>query len=267
MGIARIAVLVVAVLAAGGAALLVRGMVSDESTANANSPAQIVQMPTTEVLVASKNMARGDTVKSGSLRWQAWPENAVSPAYITKTRRGDALSEANNSVVRAPLNAGEPITVGKLVKADDNGFMAAVLQPGMRAISTRISPETGAGGFILPNDRVDVIVTEKVSGDSRTAYRSSTFLENVRVLAIDQTFKEVGDEKVVVGKTATLELRPEQAESLARNKAVGELSLSLRSLSDSGPNAANQESNYRSAGMLRVFRYGAETTVTVGSSK
>ena len=135
----------------------------------------------------------------------------------------------------------------------------------MRAVSTKISPETGAGGFILPDDRVDVLLTRTTRG-SNTASSTRTFLKNVRVLAIGQTYRETEDNtKVVIGKTATLELTPGQAEALMQNEAMGTISLSLRSLTDSGPNAVASNSNY--GGSLRVFRYGKESSISVGSSQ
>lgn len=267
MGIARIAILVVAALAAGVAALLVRNMISSDSSANANAPANIVQMPTTEVLTASRGLNRGDRVGRNSLRWQPWPEESLASGYITRDRAPDALEDAQDATVRVSLSAGEPITAGKIVAAGDSGFMAAVLQPGMRAVSTKISAETGAGGFILPNDHVDLILTEtKGSGNSKSS-SARTVLENIRVLAIDQTFEETGeDKKVVVGKTALLELSPSQSELLAMSKASGNLSLALRSLSDSGPDAVSRSRPKLSTGTVRVFRYGAETNIPVRST-
>ena len=266
MGIARIAILVVAALSAGVAALLVRNILSEDRSATASAPAQIVQMPTSAVLVASQDLIRGNRINSGSLRWQPWPEDAISPAYIEKSKMPKAIEDSVDAIVRMPMNAGEPVTQGKIVKAGDNGFLAAVLEPGMRAISTKISPESSAGGFILPNDRVDVILSEKKDQGEGRIVVAKTILENVRVLAIDQTIKEKEGEKVVVGKTATLELYPSQAETLVRSKSVGSLSLALRALADSGPNVEDKAQKVSSTGTVRIFRYGAESSVSVGRS-
>ncbi len=138
-------------------------------------------------------------------------------------------------IARAPFIAGEPIREQKLVKADGSGFMAAILPTGMRAISTEISPETGAGGFILPNDRVDVILSKRDKNPDRAGpdtVNSEIILTNVRVLAIDQAPKEKDGQNAVVGKTVTLELKPEQAETLARSRQTGTLALALRSIAD-----------------------------------
>jgi len=268
MGIARIAILVVAALAAGVAALLVRNMISSDGSANANAPANIVQMPTTEVLTAARGLNRGDRVGRNSLRWQPWPEESLAAGYVTRDRAPDALEDALDATVRVSLSAGEPITTGKIVAAGDSGFMAAVLQPGMRAVSTKISAETGAGGFILPNDHVDLILTETKGSGSSKSSTARTVLENIRVLAIDQTFEETGDDKkkVVVGKTALLELSPSQSELLAMSKASGNLSLALRSLSDSGPDSASKSRPKLSTGTVQFFKYGAESNSPVRST-
>lgn len=267
MGMARIAILIVAALAAGLAALLVRGLVSDDNEATANTPSQIIQMPTTLVLVAGVKLDRGDKVTSGSLRWQPWPEDGINASYIAKGNNPDAMAEMVNSIVRVTMEAGEPVTQSKVVSTGTSGFMAAVLDPGMRAISTRISPETGAGGFILPNDRVDVIVTQEKDSDvGGQITSSSTILRNIRVLAIDQLFRETEDAQVLIGKTATLELTPRQAEVLALSQAVGDLSLSLRSLQDASSMETTQANN-EGYGSIRIIRYGAESSVSVGSTQ
>jgi len=266
MGTARIAILVVAALAAGVAALLVRNMISSDGSANANAPANIVQMPTTEVLTAASELRRGDKIQRNSLRWQPWPEGSIVPGYVTRDRAPDALEDAKDATVRVSLAAGEPITPGKIVAAGDSGFMAAVLQPGMRAVSTKISAETGAGGFILPNDHVDLILTESSGSGSSKSSSARTVLENIRVLAIDQTFEETDDDKkVVVGKTALLELTPSQSELLAMSKASGNLSLALRSLSDSGPDAVSRSRPKLSSGTVQFFKYGAQSNIPVRS--
>lgn len=142
------------------------------------------------------------------------------------------------------------------MKANGSGFMAAILPSGMRAVSTEISPETGAGGFILPNDRVDVLLSRRHRGGEGNSevVSSDIILSDVRVLAIDQTVEEKNGQKVVVGKTATLELKPKQAETLARSRQSGTLSLALRSLVD-----ANKSGKVEDAGddkLITVYRGG-----------
>jgi pilus assembly protein CpaB len=233
MNTARIVVLAIAVCAGGVAAYLASG--SEPKQAVAPKPAP--QMKTTEVLVAKKDIALGQVVKPEDMQWQAWPAETASSQFIQRSNRGDAITQFTGSIARSPLLAGEPVRDTKLVKGNGSGFMAAILPTGMRAISTEISPETGAGGFILPNDRVDVLLSRRQknpdsNGSGQDSVSSETILSDVRVLAIDQTIAEKDGQKVVVGKTATLELKPKQAEMLARARQSGTLSLALRSLVD-----------------------------------
>ena len=175
-----------------------------------------------------------------------------APAKQTPSRR------FTGSIARSPFIAGEPIREQKLVRADGSGFMAAILPAGFRAISTEISPETGAGGFILPNDRVDVILSKRernpdTKGPDLTT--SEIILTNVRVLAIDQAPKEKEGTSSMVGKTATLELKPEQAETLARARQSGTLTLALRSIVDVNAVEKAEEQVSKNDG-LNVIRYG-----------
>src|ERR1700689_4429284 len=231
MHTARIIVLAIALSAGGIAPSLVSG--SD----NKPVPAEpVAQLQTVDVLVAKSDIGLGQTVKPEDILWQTWPGATASNTFTRRSERPDANTQIAGSIARAPFIAGEPIREQKLVKADGSGFMAAILPAGMRAISTEISPETGAGGFILPNDRVDVILTKREKNADRPgapdAVNSEVVLPNVRVLALDQAPKEKDGQNTVIGKTVTLELRPEQAETLARARQVGTLSLALRSIAD-----------------------------------
>ena len=249
---ARIMILGVA-LAAGGLAFMLSG-------GDSPPPQQItVTQPsdTVEILVASSDIGVGRAVMPQDLSWQPWPTNAAGPLFIRKNQRPKAVEELKGSVARAPFVAGEPIREQKLIKADGSGFMSAILPAGMRAISTEISPETGAAGFILPNDRVDVILTrrdnnlQKAGGDGLI---SETILRNIRVLAIDQTIEEKGGQKVVVGKTTTLELNARQAELLAVSRQRGNLSLALRSLADAKPSSASEHDEDQRGNMVTLWR-------------
>src|SRR5467141_570621 len=230
---ARIVVLTIALSAGGVAAYLARG--SDTKPALPVEP--VVQLQTVDVLVAKADIGLGQSVTPDNLQWQTWPAATASNSFIRRGERPEASKEIAGSIARSPFLAGEPIREQKLVKANGSGFMAAILPAGMRAVSTEISPETGAGGFILPNDRVDVILSKHdKSPDDRTGgtdiISSEIILANVRVLAIDQAPKEKDGQNAVVGKTVTLELKPEQAEILARARQSGTLSLALRSIAD-----------------------------------
>jgi pilus assembly protein CpaB len=251
-------VLGVALAAGGAAAFLVGG---EEEKPAAPAPAPVVQFPTVDVLIAKSDIGMGTAVSADSFQWQAWPAATTGSNYIVKKDRPAAMEELSGAITRAPFTAGEPIRDAKLIKANGAaGYMAAILPSGMRAVSTEISPETGAGGFILPNDRVDVILTkrpresESKGGESSS---SETILRNVRVLAIDQTVEEKDGQRVVVGKTATLELSPRQAESLALARQLGTLSLALRSLLDANQTVEADEN--RKTG-INTVRFGVTTT-------
>jgi pilus assembly protein CpaB len=254
----RILILVGALGAAGLAAFLARGLIGNQSNASAATNVEL-----TEIMVASKPLEVGTKIQPGDLKWQGWPKSALDPSFITKQAQPQALDEAadGGSVARMPLVQGEPVTPQKVIKADGAGFMAAVLTPGKRAVGVKLNAERGAGGFILPNDRVDVVMTRKLGNDEDgvPSYRAATVLRDVRVLAIDQTSQEEGDSKSLVGKTATLELSARQAEILALAEAMGDLSLSLRSLSQSDKPA--DDDNVKGfgdedEGRVSVLRYG-----------
>jgi pilus assembly protein CpaB len=258
---ARIVVLGVAVVAGGLAAV----MAGRQAEVKAPPPPEpVAQLATTEVLIAKKDIGLGQSVSVADVQWQMWPVAAAGSYFIRKPDKPNAIEELSGSIARAPMVAGEPIREAKLIKANGSGFMAAILPSGMRAVSTEISPETGAGGFILPNDHVDVILSrrdreaEKSSGHDN--FVSETILNNIRVLAIDQAVEEKNGQKVVVGKTATLELAPRQAETLALARQLGTLSLALRSLAD-GSKPTEDKVQPRGVG-INTVRFGVTTTTT-----
>ncbi len=242
---ARLVVLGIALVAGGLAFWLAR--------APAPAPVKIVQQQseTVDILVAKTDIDVGRAVTPENLSWQPWPVKAAGPLFIRRSARPNAIEELKGAVARASFVNGEPIREQKIVKANGSGFMSAILPAGMRAVSTEISAETGAGGFILPNDRVDVILTREHEG----TFNSETVLRNVRVLAIDQTIQEKDGQKVVVGKTATLELAARQSETLTQSRRRGSLSLALRSLADAKPTQAAEEETERS-GNMNFVRFG-----------
>jgi len=254
MNTARIVVLAIAVSAGGVAAFLASG--SDHKPV-AHVAAPVPQLETTDVLVAKGDIPLGQTIKAEDMKWQPWPAAAASSSFIRKSERADAIKDMTGSIVRSPFLAGEPIRETKLVKANGSGFMAAILPSGMRALSTEISPETGAGGFILPNDRVDVLLSRRQknsdSNNGGDSVSSEVILSDVRVLAIDQTVEEKNGQKVVVGRTATLELRPSQTQTLARARQSGTLSLALRSLVDANKPGKVEDGDEK---LITVYRGG-----------
>ena len=252
MNTARIVVLTIAIGAGGIAAYLASG--SDKP-----APEPVAQLQTVDILVAKSDIGLGQSVKPEDIQWQAWPSTTASSNFISRASKADAVKEITGSIARAPFIAGEPIREQKLVKAEGSGFMAAILPAGFRAISTEISPETGAGGFILPNDRVDVILSKREKNPDRVGpdvINSEIILSNIRVLAIDQAPKEKDGTSALVGKTVTLELKPEQTETLARSRQSGTLSLALRSIADvKQVEVKDEQSNKRAEG-VSVIRYG-----------
>ena len=197
------------------------------------------------------------------MKWQQWPEEGVTPGLITKTAQPDAPQTLSGAIARATFIAGEPIKEQKLIKVSEGGVMAAILPAGMRAISTPIREETSAGGFILPNDHVDVILSRSVKVGNKDDKVSETILRNIRVLAIGQTLEQQGDDKVATGKTATLELTPRQTEILALAQSLGEISLSLRSLADATPGQSEPTAKIGDAysGSVTLLKYGVSTRV------
>jgi pilus assembly protein CpaB len=259
---ARIVVLVIAIAAGGVAALL-----AGRSDAPAPAPSPVAPLDTVDVLIANSDIGLGHTVSESDLRWQTWPAAAAGANFIRKSERPEAIKDLAGAITRASFSSGEPIRETKLIKGTGGGYMAAVLPSGMRAISTEISTETGAGGFILPNDHVDVLLTRRDKLAEKSAgveiFVSEIILPNVRVLAIDQTVEEKNGQRVQIGKTATLELTPQQSEVLALSRQLGTISLALRSLVDfgkDGPVRPVEEGGSRRG--VDVVRFGVTTTST-----
>lgn len=257
MKAARLVVLGIA-LAAGGFAALLAGRSGNKPEP---APEAAVKVETVDVLVASQDLNAGLALKSGDLRWEMWPAASASASAIRKSDRPDAIDKLVGYVVRSSFIAGEPIQESRLVQVGTAGYLAATLPGGMRAIATEINAETGAGGFIVPGDHVDVILTHRDRQTQRRGggetYVSETIIKNVRVLAIDQTIEDKNGQKVVIGKTATLELTPGQAETLALGKQMGTMSLALRSVVDIGKES--DESSQR--GGINIVRFGISTPV------
>ena len=262
MNTARIVVLVIALGAGGVAAYLA------SSYDNKPAPALPVaeKLPTVEVLVAKSDIQLGQAVKAEDLQWQTWPQSTASSAFIRRDSRPDAQTQIAGSIARVPLMQGEPIREQKLVRADGSGFMAAILPSGMRAVSTEISAETAAGGFILPNDRVDIVLTRRLKNPDTTGptggndlILSEVILANIRVLAIDQAPKEKDGQNAVLGKTVTLELKPDQVATLSASRQGGTLSLALRSIADANASEITvEDQTAKRAGGVNVIRYGVQ---------
>lgn len=270
MNTPRLVVLGLAAVAAGGAAFLARGLLGG-GTPDVKAARMPAPVATSEVLVAANDLTPGQRLMPEGVRWQKWPRSAVDPSFFTDSNTTDLETVVKGTVVRSPIVAGEPVTDAKIVRSDATGFMAATLTPGMRAVSIPISVASLAGGFILPNDRVDLMLTSQVADGGQRRFRSTTFLRNVRVLAVDQAFADTknpdkSQKPVSDVRTATLELTQSQAERVARAQASGTLSLSLRPLSDNLAVASNSRvqaarAKYNNdaeseSGEVSVIRYG-----------
>lgn len=226
---ARIIILSVAVVAAGLAGMLAMNLSGGQKVVE-QAEAIIQREPTVNVLVASVNLPVGSRLSADSLRWVAWPQSAIIEGYVTDGKRPEAINELSGTIVRLPMFEGEPVRAEKV--ADSSSRIMSVLLPaGKRAVSTEISVATGAGGFVLPNDRVDVIMVRK---SPEGTWLTENVLENIRVLAIDQHIRENEDgSSAVVGATATLELTPDQAKVIiVAQQMADRLTLALRSVAD-----------------------------------
>lgn len=264
---ARILLLVVAIVAGGMAAFLAtRGQ--GPTPVEVQQVTQMVEEQKAQVLVAATTIGVGERLTKNSVMWQDWPETAIRPEYVTAQNLPDAPEQMDGTIARFEIFAGEPIRAAKLVRTDQ-GYLSAVISQGMRGVSIPVTAASGAGGFIVPNDRVDVVQT---SDDNAGGPISSTILANVRVLAIGQRLGQTGqnggaaegeqdptvqtfDDKTI----ATLELDPFQSEIIVAAAANGQLTLVLRSVVDfSETQPAQRRTDNQS---ITLIKFGAQTSV------
>ncbi|MCD7058870.1 Flp pilus assembly protein CpaB [Pelagibacterium xiamenense] len=262
---ARILLIVVALVAGGLAAFLAtRGGDPEPQTVEVT---EVQQEPRVQVLVARSAIGLGQRVAADDVQWQDWPEGAVRPEYVTRTAVPDAPELLTGAVARFEIFAGEPIREAKLVNSD-RGYMSAIIPEGMRAVSVPVTPESASGGFITPNDRVDVVLTR-----SGSRY-SETILNNVRVLAIGARLGELGEtgggedpdepagQRFAKDDIATLELTPHQAEVLLNATSAGRLALVLRSVADfNDPATGLATPGSAQAQAIKLIRHGNEQSV------
>ncbi|MBE7734208.1 Flp pilus assembly protein CpaB [Devosia faecipullorum] len=270
---ARIILLLVALVAGGLAAFLVT---RDGNRPEQQAPqvvTQVVEEAKTQILVAKNAIGIGERFSAASVEWQDWPQGALRPEYVTVAAMPDAPTQLADAVARFEFFPGEPIREAKLVRSDQ-GYLSAVLAQGKRAVSVDVTAASSAGGFVVPNDHVDVVLTTA----STSGQRSELILSDVRVLAIGKRLGEMGasggntegdgssPQPVTFDNStiATLELDPAQAETLINASTRGQLALTLRSVVDFNrvdaglANATNQA--------VRIIRYGKEESVITGAS-
>jgi pilus assembly protein CpaB len=214
---------------AGGTAMLVRSFLTQKTETEAEALARPAA-PQKFVLVARSAITRGQILKPQDFSWQVWPEGGVDKNYIQSgTRTADSFT---GWVARDPFAAGEPISDAKIVSPGSRGFLAAVLRPGMRAVSVPVTATSGISGFVFPGDQVDILITHQLSGPGNNESHhqaAETVLHDVRVIGIDQKL-DTKNSEALVAHTATLEVTPKQSEIIAVAAEIGKLSLSLRSL-------------------------------------
>jgi pilus assembly protein CpaB len=224
-----------------GAIFFVVPRLMNRGAHEAQQQQQAVQVTTNDVLVAARSLPAGTVLKSDDVRWQRWPQDALDPSFLVREKGADLQKDAIGHVVLRGLEQGAPVTPSRLLKPGEAGFLAAALKPGMRAAAIKIDAITGTAGFVLPADRVDVLLTEhytvQTAGEAQrnqglpqitTKDVTSVVLRNVMVLAIDQVMQDI-DSKPKLAGTATLEVDLVQAEKLALAAQMGTLSLVLRS--------------------------------------
>lgn len=267
MAPSRVVVLGVAVAAAAGAGYLAKNMLvppPPEVIVEEGTPAPAVAL--TDVLVLSADVPMGAPLGE-ALSWQSWPSEGVNPNFITRDTDPQGVEQYKNSVARVALYNGEPLRKSKLI-GEGQSFMSSILPAGRRAIATQIAADTSAGGFILPNDYVDVIMTRRSDQSSANGgFITETILKNIRVLAIDQAIQEDEEgRRVKVGETATLELTPEQAEIITVAQQMADrLTLALRSVTDTQEQPQDQAdylvSGNGKRGTVRLIKSGEVSEV------
>lgn len=258
----------VALVAALGAGLLMMNMNSKPAAVVVNSSEPIVTIPLVDVLIANQEIPMGTALGEENITWSQWPENGIRDSFILKNDRPEALKEYSKTIARSSFFPGEPIREQKIVRSD-SGYLSAILPAGKRAVAIRVAAETSAGGFILPNDHVDVIMSYKNPEAKDESWITETVLQNVRILAIDQVIEEQDGEKSKVGDTATLELTAQQVEIISASQKIAgnRLTLALRSVEDSEIAASDAGTHLLSSGSrkkrgsVKIIRYGSTKEV------
>lgn len=259
MSARQLIVLVIAAIAAIGALLLIRSMNAPRQQAQ-EAPAAIVGE---EVLVAARDIAQGAALTPSDLKVVAFPSNVVTDSFVRIAGAPSAQADYVGAVTRRAFVQGEPIIASAVIQPDGRGFMAAQLEPGYRAVAVEIEQSNAVGGYIQPNDRVDVLVALKVEGGEDNQVRSDTIIEDARVLAVgDKTQTQTtGDSpEIIDAGVAVLELTPADARALAQAQKVGDVSLALRGVQiETVGLARSGRALSQGAGAVRIHAFGAVT--------
>ena len=265
MAPSRVIILGVAVATALGAGYVAKNMATSTEIVVDNTPREPA-IRLSEVLVVGGDVPMGAPI-GDQIAWQSWPASGIAEGFITRDAEPAALEELKGAIARVAIYAGEPLRRSKLI-GEGQSFMSSILPAGKRAVATQIAADTSAGGFILPNDYVDVIMTRRnQDATGGNAFVTETILRNIRVLAIDQAIQEDEEgRKVRVGDTATLELTPQQAEIITVAQQMADrLALSLRAVVDTRE-VVEDEADYLVSGSgrrgtVRLIRSGEVTEV------
>lgn len=253
---ARGLVLIFAIFSAIGAAILARKASEPNTAIQPIRPQEIV-----EILVAARAIPLGETLQNSDVRWQSWPKAAIPPDSIRS--EGGTKPSFQPAPVRFPISAGEPISETKLIRNGEGGILASLVAPDMRAVSVLIREETAAGGFIQPNDRVDVFLTRNKRDDGSSFIGSQLLLRGVKVLAMG-TGLDGKSSASVKNRTATLELTPDQARIIAGAQSAGEITLALIAASDTiGMGAPQTDSGIaldsEAQNTIQILKFGRST--------
>jgi pilus assembly protein CpaB len=272
----RIIILIVAAAAAIGAAFMVSRMVNTPGPVQTTQEVVVetVEISQASVLTAARDLRVGELIAPGDLRWKLWPENNILPAMISQDAAPEAINDLTGATVRLPMFQDEPVNRLRFIQRGEQGLMAALINPGMRAMAIEISTETGSGGFVLPEDRVDIILTYdemiQLDGETTTRITARTVVKNVRVLAIDQFIATgEGGTQSRIGNTATVEVTPDEAELLNAAERAGRLSVTLRPIDSIGPDEPRDPrmellGRGASDGAVTIIRNGRPSLVGVG---
>jgi pilus assembly protein CpaB len=258
---ARIAIIVVALVAAVGLALLVHGLFGPSKAPPPSVTVQAAPQPMTRVLVAKTDLGVGDRLSAANMSWQSWPAATLNAAYVTDgvmtaapvggaasavnqagktvsdiaTGGGPQMQAMAGAIVRQPIYAGQPITARDIVRSGDSSYMAVRLPEGMRAMALPLTTESGAGGFIEPGDHVDIYSTHAdTSKNGGGGMITETVITNVLVLAIDQHADVPKNAATLPGSTITLEVPEASVTTVAKARGQTGLTIALRSYADIG---------------------------------
>ena len=275
-----IILLLVAMTIAGLTAYLVNTLLGDREAQTAAGPEK-AGPATEQVLVAAVEIKAGVVVKAEDLRYETWPAAGLDSRLVRRGGGEDPKIRFVGTIARRSLLPGEPITPGAVFRQEDAGIMSGLLSPGMRALTVAVTPITGVGGFILPHDRVDIVLNQDVRGSATAAgvvgaslggnvarFATEVVLSNLRVLAVDDKLVKPDAAANMPARAITVEVTPKDAEILLAAGRLGELSMALRSLAPGevpGDRGAGYTGDVETSRALQAAVGGGEAAETAPS--